>query len=145
MIYLFAGDDAQTKRKAYEKFINSEYSGVETFAINRNNFNKEQIESLYSGAGLFFGKCVVVFSEILEREENREFILSKLSFVENSGNDFIFIESKLNKPILDEFRKVRAELNIFELPKEKLEKYNNFQHTQLQNQWADMKAKMFKK
>jgi len=26
-----------------------------------------------------------------------------------------------------------------------LKKYNNFQHTQLQNQWADMKAKMFKK
>ena len=36
------------------------------------------------------------------------------------------MESKLNKPILDAFRKARAELNIFELPKEKKEKYDNF-------------------
>jgi hypothetical protein len=32
----------------------------------------------------------------------------------------------LNKPILDAFRSARAELNIFELPKEKKEKYDNF-------------------
>ena len=47
----------------------------------------------------------------------------------NSENSFIFLEGKLNKPILDTFKKVEAkrlQLNIFELPKEKLEKFDNF-------------------
>ena len=46
--------------------------------------------------------------------------------ISESRNDFIFLEGKLGKPILDAFKKVRAELNIFELPKEKKERYNNF-------------------
>ena len=49
-----------------------------------------------------------------------------MELISESQNDFVFIESKLNKPILDAFRKARAELNIFELPKEKKEKYDNF-------------------
>ena len=43
-----------------------------------------------------------------------------------SGNDFVFLEGKLNKPVLDAFKKARAEINVFELPKEKIEKFNNF-------------------
>ena len=43
-----------------------------------------------------------------------------------SKNSFIFSEGKLDKGTIDEFKKARAELNIFELPKEKQEKFNNF-------------------
>ena len=42
---------------------------------------------------------------------------------------FIFLENKLTKPILDDFKKARAELNVFELPKQgenSKEKYDNF-------------------
>src|SRR3989344_9403619 len=126
MLYLFAGDDAKKKLSAYEHFLKSLPKGTESFFISRNNFNKMQIESFYSGAGLFFGKCAIVFSNILEYEENRDFILGKLSLMEQSENNFILLEGKLNKPILDNFKKARAEINIFELPKEKKEKFNNF-------------------
>jgi len=126
MIYLFAGDDSKNKYGAYEKFIKSLPEGMETFFISKNDFDPVQTESFYSGAGLFFSKCAVVFSNIFEREETRGFILKKLELISESQNDFIFLESKLNKPILDAFRKARAELNIFELPKEKKEKYDNF-------------------
>jgi len=126
MISLFAGDDAKNKILAHEKFMNSLSSGVEIFFINKNDFNKSQIESLYSGAGLFFSKCIVIFENILEFEENRDFILGKLDLMRQSENSFIFLEGKVNKPILDIFKKVRAELNIFELPKEKKEKFDNF-------------------
>lgn len=126
MLYLFAGDDAKNKILSYEKFLKSVAKGSEVFHINRNNFNRDQIESLYSGAGLFFRKCVVVFSNIFEYEETRDFILEKLVKMAESENDFIFLDSKLNKSILDAFKKVRAELNIFELPKEKKEKFDNF-------------------
>jgi hypothetical protein len=85
-----------------------------------------EIESFYSGGGLFFSKCVVNFSNILEREETKDFVLDKLEQMRDSQNYFLFLEGKLNKAILDAFKKARAELNIFELPKEKKEKFDNF-------------------
>jgi hypothetical protein len=126
MIYLFTGDDAKTKHANYEKFLKSAPEGAEILFVSRNSFNRMQIESLYSGAGLFSTKYVVVFSSILEYEETREFVLDKLELMGSSENTFVFIEGKLNKSIMDAFKKARAELNIFELPKEKKEKFNNF-------------------
>jgi hypothetical protein len=127
MIYLFAGDDSKRKYEAYEKFIESLPEEVETFSVSRNDFDPMQIESFYSGAGLFFNKCAVIFSNLFEREEAKDFILEKLELMSKSQNDFILLEGKLNKSILEAFKKVRAELNIFELPREKLERYDNFQ------------------
>ena len=126
MIYLFSGNDSSNKLKAYEKFIKSVSVGAETFFLSRNNFNKMQIESLYSGSGLFFEKSIVIFSNIFEYEENRDFILEKLELLGRSRNSFIFFEDKLSKPILDTLKKAGAQLNIFELPKEKTEKFDNF-------------------
>ncbi len=126
MLYLFAGDDAKQKRAVYEKFIKSQPKSMETFFISKNDFDPMQLESFYSGAGLFFTKCAVFLENIFEREETRDFILRKLELMNESQNDFIFLEGKLNKPILDAFKKARAELNVFELPKEKKEKYDNF-------------------
>jgi hypothetical protein len=131
MLYLFSGDDAKNKNLSYEKFIKSlpAQAGIppsEIFSVSRNNFNPAQIESLYSGSSLFSSLSAVIFSGALEYEETRDFILEKLKLMGESGNSFIFLESKLNKSTLDAFKKARAELNIFELPKEKKEKYDNF-------------------
>lgn len=126
MIYLFCGDDTKNKHESYEKFIKSISTGVETFFIGKNDFNMMETESFYSGSGLFFTKCVIVFTNIFEKEETLDFVLEKLNLMGESGNNFVFLEGKLNKPIIDAFKKARAELNIFELPKEKKEKYDNF-------------------
>jgi hypothetical protein len=126
MLYLFSGDDAKNKILSYEKFIKSIPAGTETFFINRNDFDPLQIESFYSGASLFSALCAVIFRNVFEREETRDFILDKLKPMGQSDNSFIFLEGKLNKPILDAFKKVNAEINIFELPKEKKEKFDNF-------------------
>ena len=126
MIYLFSGDDAKNKILNYEKFIKNISVDVETFFINRNNFDRVQIESLYSGASLFATKHNVVFSGVFDYEETRDFILEKLKLMGESNSSFVFLEGKLNKPILDAFKKARAEINVFELPKEKKEKYDNF-------------------
>ena len=99
---------------------------MEVFFIGKNDFDQTQAESFYSGSGLFFAKCTVFFENIFEKEETLDFILKKLELMSQSQNDFVFLEGKLNKPVLDAFKKARAELNIFELPKEKKEKYNNF-------------------
>lgn len=133
MIYLFAGDDATTRHKAYEKFIATATEGVETFFISRNDFDKVHVESLYSGAGLFFSKCNVVFTQVLEHEDIADFILEKLPVIAESQNDFIFLEGKLKKPVLDAFKKALPTgrqavpyLNIYDLSKEKKEKFDNF-------------------
>jgi len=126
MIYLFTGDDAKKKIEAYEKFLNSVAKGTEIFTVSHNDFNEMEIESFYSGQGLFFTKCVVVFPNVLDREVIREFVLKKLAFMAESGNDFLFIEGKLLKPILEAFKKNKAQINLFELPKGKKEKFDNF-------------------
>ena len=43
-----------------------------------------------------------------------------------SASAFIFLDGKLNKITLDAFKKAKAEINIFESPKAKKEKFNNF-------------------
>lgn len=129
MLYLFSGDDAKSKVKAYESFVKSVAKGVEIIKFNRNNFDRAQIESLYSGAGLFFAKSFIIFSDIFEYEETRDFILDRLESMAQSSNDFIFLDSKLTKDILDEFRKIepkKIQINVFELPKEKKERFDNF-------------------
>ena len=92
MIYLFAGDDSKNKLLIYERFIKSVPENEEFFSISRNDFNRTQIESLYSGAGLFFSKCIVIFENILDYEENRNFILEKLKLMSESPNSFVFLE-----------------------------------------------------
>lgn len=133
MLYLFTGDDAKNKFASYEKFIKSIPKGTESFFVSRNDFDPVRIESFYSGSSLFSANFAVIFQNIFEYEETRDFVLDKLKLIEESANLFIFLEGKLNKPVLDAFKKalpagrqVVSAINIFELPKEKKEKYDNF-------------------
>jgi DNA polymerase III delta subunit len=132
MIYLFAGNDFEKKRKAYQKFIESIPENTAVFNINKNNFDPMQFESLYSSNGLFFSKCFVILENTFDNESSKEFILKKLDLIEKSNNDFIFLESVLKKPVLDAFKKARTELNIFE----KKEIKNNFDTFILANDFA---------
>lgn len=141
MLYLFSGDDSKNKVLNYEKFLQSlsKKEGIsfsDIFFINRNDFNPMQIESFYSGSSLFSALSVIVFKNIFEYEETRSFVLDKLKQMSESDNYFIFLEGKLNKPIIDAFKKAmpagrqveakRVQINVFELPKAKLEKFDNF-------------------
>jgi hypothetical protein len=126
MIYLFSGDDSKNKILSYEKFIKAIPVDTEKFFITKNNFDPFQIENFYSGASLFSALSAIIFKDILEREETADFLLGKLKEMGESENTFVFLENKLNKGTLDVFKKARAEMNIFELPKEKKEKYDNF-------------------
>jgi len=125
MIYLFAGDDATNKIKAYESFLKG-HANLPLISISKNNFNKMEIESLYSGSSLFDSKSVIVFSSILDNQDISLFLLDKLDLLQESNNVFIFSEGKLLKPVLNAFEKVKATINIFELRKEQKEKFNNF-------------------
>ncbi len=126
MLYLFCGNDSKNKLRVFENFIKGISKKNEVFSFSRNNFDKMQLESLYSGSSLFSAESAIIFSNIFEYEETGDFVLEKLELMGQSNNSFIFLEGKLNKMILDAFKKARAELNVFELPKEKTEKFDNF-------------------
>lgn len=133
MIYLFCGDDTKNKHLSYGKFVKSLPKDLEVFVISKNDFDPIQVESFYSGSGLFFTKCTVIFTNIFEKEEALDFVLEKLDLMGKSDNNFVFLEGKLNKSILDAFKKalptgrqVEQAINVFELSKEKKEKYDNF-------------------
>jgi len=127
MIYFFAGDDFKNKKANYDALLKSlEKETKDIFFINKNNFDFNQIESFCFNAGLFLNKVIIVFLNILEKEEIKDFILNKLNLINESENIFIFLEDKHVKEITDYFKKARAELNIFELSKEKKELYDNF-------------------
>jgi len=129
MIYLFCGDDSKKKNIAYEDFVNSLPKNADIFYISRNNFDRIQLESLYSGSSLFSAKSTVLFSNTLEHEEDRNFILDKLKLIAESQNNFVFLEGKLTKSVLDLFKKIdskQIKINLFELTKEKKEKFDNF-------------------
>lgn len=125
MIYLFTGEDSQKKIASYENLL-STLKGEEVFHITRKEWDPMQIESFYSGAGLFYGRSAIVLSGILEKEDARSFVLERLSLLAKSNNLFIFLEGKLGKPIIDEFKKARAQIEVFERPKEYKEKFNSF-------------------
>jgi len=126
MLYLFTGDDAKNKLISYEKFIKSIPASTETFSITRNDFDPVHIESLYSGSSLFSPLSAVIFQNIFDNEETRDFVLEKLKLMGESTNTFVFLESKLNKPIVDAFKKAQSQINIFELPKAQKERFDNF-------------------
>ena len=125
MIYLFYGNDTKNKRKAYDAFAKS-LAKVPAFTFIKNDFNREQVQSFFSGAGLFFDTCAIFFENVFENEDTADFVLKHLPEMAASQNTFVFVDGKFLKPELDLFKKARAEINAFELPKEKLEKYDNF-------------------
>ncbi len=131
MIYLFSGEDIKSKLASHEKFIKSLPKGIEVFSIGKNDFDFMQIESFYSGSGLFSPKSAIVFTNIFEREDIRDFILEHLGDMEKSENYFIFSEGKLLKPMLDAFKKAGVKpdrISIFDAvgTKGKTEKFNSF-------------------
>ena len=125
MIYLFTGDDTTNRNKAYLKSL-KDFNDLPLIQINKNNFSIDTVESLYSDANLFDPKSVIVFSYLLEDKKYSEFILNKLEFFNSSKNVFIFLENKLLKPVIDEFKKHKSEIFVFELKKEAKEVFNNF-------------------
>ena len=128
MIYLFSGNDTTGRRNAYNKLIKSFPKGIEIFSFEENNIDQAQVESFYSGSGLFFEKCVVVFRDSLEKKENSDFLLKNLDSMTSALNTFIFLEGKQNKPILDVFKKAGGKIELFENDKNKGsgEKFNSF-------------------
>jgi len=125
MITLFTGGDVEKRRAAHLKFMAGLPAGTEVFKISPREFDPLQIESFYSGAGLFFKTSAIVFTNCLDAPEVREFILGKLPQMTESGNYFVFIEGRLSKATLEAFRSAGAQVNFYE-PGEQGEKFNNF-------------------
>jgi hypothetical protein len=126
MIYIFFGDDLNKRNLAIGKFLATLPEKVTVLHMGKSDFSRAQVEGFISGQSLFFGKSAIILNGIMESDEAKEFIIEKLPELAKSDNLFIFKEGALKKPISDQFKKARAEMNVFEKGKEKVEKFNNF-------------------
>ena|SRR3989344_396173 len=126
MLYLFSGDDIGKRNQALEELLQSLPKDVETLSVDQNNFDAQEFENFYSSAGLFSARRALILNRILEKEETAEFLMMRLPALAESESFFIFLEGKISRVTLDIFKKARGELNIFELPVTKKEKFNNF-------------------
>lgn len=126
MIYLFTGDDSKKRIASYRNFFIDNSKGLEVFFVTKNDFDFVQIESLFSGRGLFFNKSIVVLSSVFEKKENKEFVLENLDFLNKSPNLFLFLERDISKKDLAYFKEKNLNIFNFELPKVKKEKFDNF-------------------
>ena len=126
MIILFAGNDVGAKHKASDKFLKALPRGTEVLEIEKSTWNAAQTQRLYSGAGSFSPKSAVIFSNILESAEMRDFLLPRLEKLQDSENYFIFLEGKLPKTTLDAFKKARAEINLYNQEEKKETRFNSF-------------------
>jgi len=115
MIYLFSGDDTKKKRTAYEKLLKSVSKETELFFFSDKDFDKDQIKMLYAGHALFSKKNIVIIENGLDKEENKEFIFKNLNKIADAEYDFVFLEGKQPKTIIDKFIKVGGEVNQFNI------------------------------
>lgn len=126
MIFLFYGDDTDRKHKGYAAFLKSISPETEKFFFGKRVLDKNFFENFFSGQGLFFKKCAVIFSGVSEAGDFYQFVLKNISTLSSSPNLFVFLEGEMDKNDLDIFKESGAEINFFPLSKQKKEKYNNF-------------------
>lgn len=126
MLYLFTSEDADRRRAAADALVAGLARGTDIVRMNRESFSPEDIENLLGGAGLFAEQSAAVLSEAFELAAARDFLLARLDRMATSPNNFIFIEPKLLKPVLDAFRAAGARVAAFDKGKERKERFNSF-------------------
>lgn len=123
MMYLLYGTDADEKQKAYKELLESLSPSNEAclrrqalFFVSDVDFEPDKLEDHIGGAGLFSDRNVIVLEHVLENEEARDFILSKLKELKGSPNIFIFLEREVPKKVLDKIKKTAEKTLEFKEP-----------------------------
>jgi len=119
MLYFIHGDPNKIFQKGQEmtKSLLKKKPDASIFKINLDNFSEDKIEELIGGQGLFVNKYIVTMSRLLEKEDISKYLINKLSEIENSENIFVWIEEKINKPVLKKIEKHSEKVQTYEIIK----------------------------
>jgi len=116
MIYLFYGTDFEKARiKANETVdvLRKKKPDASFIKITDEDRDNSRLPELIGGQGLFENKYIVFMDRVFGNEEALELILKNLKDIGASQNIFIFLEAKVNKPIVEKVKKSGGKLQEF--------------------------------
>ena len=133
MIYFFYGTDFEKARvKANEtvEILRNKKPDASFLKITEENWNASQLPELIGGQGLFENKNIIFLDRLFVNKEAEEIIVKNLKEIGESQNIFIFLEKKVNKPIIEKVKKNGGKIQEFEgASPEHVEVFNNFSLT----------------
>lgn len=100
MIYILLGNDAKKKNAYLKKLV----GGNQPIFISNTDATKEKFFE-YAGSVSLFGFSPSVVAENILKDENIKFSAKEILILKESKTTFIFLEEKLNAPILKEYKK----------------------------------------
>lgn len=109
MIYLCYGNDRQAVRE-YSKNICSDLVDTEIFHWPEGLVDQNLFLSYIGGQDLFGRRHTIIFSGVLENVETAEMFLNRLKEISESESIFILQEENINKPIVERFEKIGANI-----------------------------------
>ncbi|MCK5021833.1 MAG: hypothetical protein KAR54_01120 [Candidatus Pacebacteria bacterium] len=121
MFYCLHGDDIENSRKKLHSLLGLLFSkkpDAGFFKIDIDNFSEGKLDELLLGQGLFEKKYIVQLDALFEDKGSTLFLQKRLEDIKESENIFIFIEQKINKPILKKLEKYATKIQEFSLKKQ---------------------------
>ncbi len=106
MMYLFCGNDIGKSRTKCDMFLQKVFEkkpAISFFEFDAENYNTRNVEELLVGRGLFGHEHVVLLKEVFSVPEAEEFITERMEKFADSPNIFVFLEQKIEAPLLKKF------------------------------------------
>ncbi|MSR78985.1 MAG: hypothetical protein EXS59_02460 [Candidatus Taylorbacteria bacterium] len=120
MLYLIHGTDREkilAKSNELVAGLKKRKPDAEVFRISDSQ-SLSRLEELVGGQGLFESKYIVVVKNVLADKNNTDKYCDLLPALSDSANVFIFVDGKINKPIVDAFKSAKGQLQEFVIAKE---------------------------
>src|SRR3989344_610675 len=130
MLYLFYGNDigkTKSRRDSFLKQLFAKKPNASFFEYDAERFSVQWVEELLLGQGLFEREHVVLLRGALALPETREYVEKNMKLFAGSPNVFIFIEQKLDTPLVAVFETHAKKIWKSESKKQSAEKpFNPF-------------------
>jgi len=117
MIYFLHGTDTHRARAKLHELLNlakKKRPDAEVFKITTENWNEVQFDELLVSQGLFEQKYTVVFDNLFEKKDVKEYVLDRLEGLKESEQIFLFLESKVDVASLKKIEKHSEKTQEFE-------------------------------
>ncbi|MCH8987104.1 hypothetical protein IIA94_02975, partial [Patescibacteria group bacterium] len=116
MLYVLHGTDSIKAREKLHALLDGLFAkkpDASYIRIDDEHFEKEQLEELIYGQGLFTQKYIIIFDRLLENKEAKEAVLERVKDIAASQNIFILFEGTLDKKTLSKLNKHAEKVQEF--------------------------------
>lgn len=122
MIYFLHGTDTNKSRKKMHEILqtlSSKRPNSEVFKITNENWDRNQLEELFSSQGLFEQKYIVVLDSTFSNKEAKEYVVDNLEKMKETEHWFIILDGKVDAPTTKKIEKFAYKTQEFEKAEKK--------------------------